>query len=131
MYDYPAVYEYVKRKTGVEKFFVVGHSRGVTTLVTLLSQKPQYNNEMYATGLLAPPIYFEHATLLKEVVALGINYIRSLKNTEYFPRHMARSCAKNKICKNLLTMIVGHEAGKNKVRSVLLIFINVDLFNKN
>lgn len=94
---------------------MIGHSRGVTALVALLSDKPEYNDYMYAAGLLAPPVYFEHATRLQRIVKAAWNFLRKRKNTELLARPFARSCSSNHICRAIITMTVGHEAGKDKV----------------
>lgn len=53
-YDYPAMYEYIRKKTGISKLFIVAHSQGTSSLMALLSEKPEYNDYVQAVSLIAP-----------------------------------------------------------------------------
>lgn len=54
IYDNSAVIDYILRGTGNEKLYYVGHSQGTTTLMVLLSERPEYNEKIYAASLMAP-----------------------------------------------------------------------------
>jgi pimeloyl-ACP methyl ester carboxylesterase len=62
MYDLPAMVDYVLRVTGHSDLHFVGHSMGATIAVVMLSQRPQYNDKLKITILLAPVIKLEHNT---------------------------------------------------------------------
>lgn len=61
VYDHPVVIDYILSVTGNEKVFYVGHSQGTTTLMVLLSERPEYNQKIYAASLLAPVAYMNHS----------------------------------------------------------------------
>jgi pimeloyl-ACP methyl ester carboxylesterase len=62
MYDLPAMVDYVLRVTGHSNLHFVGHSMGATIAVVMLSERPQYNDKLKITILLAPVIKLEHNT---------------------------------------------------------------------
>lgn len=61
IHDYPAVIDYVLQQTNQTKVYVVGHSQGTTGLMTLLSEKPEYNDYVAAASLLAPIAYLNNS----------------------------------------------------------------------
>lgn len=52
IYDHPAVIDYILNETNQTKVFYVGHSQGTTSLMVLLSEKPEYNEKIHAATLL-------------------------------------------------------------------------------
>lgn len=64
IHDYPAVIDYVREQTNNTKVFVVGHSQGTTGLMTLLSEKPEYNEYVAAASLLAPIAFLNNSDSL-------------------------------------------------------------------
>lgn len=61
LYDYPAIYDYVIKKTGNKGVYVIGHSQGTTATIVLLSQKPEYNKKIIAASLMAPVGYLNNS----------------------------------------------------------------------
>lgn len=57
IYDQPAIIDYILDETKNSKLLYVGHSQGGTTLLTMLSERPEYNEKLYAASLLAPAGY--------------------------------------------------------------------------
>lgn len=53
-HDYPAIYEYIREQTGISKFNIVAHSEGTSSMLALLSKKPEYNEYMSAVSLMGP-----------------------------------------------------------------------------
>jgi pimeloyl-ACP methyl ester carboxylesterase len=51
--------DYVLEKTKSEKIFVVAHSQGCTSLMVLLSLRPQYNDKIIHGHLLAPAVFMK------------------------------------------------------------------------
>ncbi|XP_037051234.1 lipase 3-like [Bradysia coprophila] len=89
IYDHPAVIDYILYKTGHSKLYYLGHSQGTTNLLVLLSERPEYNQKIYAASLMAPAVYFSHMEVLTSILALvpaAVNYLESIPNTEVFPR---------------------------------------------
>lgn len=60
IYDLPAVIDYVRKMTSNRKVYYIGHSQGTTSLMTLLSEKPEYNKKIRIASLLAPVGYTTH-----------------------------------------------------------------------
>ena len=52
-YDLPAMLDYVLNCTKTEKLFYVGHSQGTTSLLVLLSSRPEYNDKIIQGHLMA------------------------------------------------------------------------------
>lgn len=57
IYDHPAVIDYILNQTGYSKLNYIGHSQGTTTLLVLLSLKPEYNTKICIASLMAPIAY--------------------------------------------------------------------------
>lgn len=54
IFDLPATINYVLNQTDNQKLYYIGHSQGGTTLIVLLSEKPEFNDKIYAASLLGP-----------------------------------------------------------------------------
>lgn len=61
IYDQPAVIDYILQKTAVPKLYYIGYSQGTTSIMVLLSEKPEYNEKIAAASLLAPVGYMRHS----------------------------------------------------------------------
>ncbi|XP_011548284.3 lipase 3 [Plutella xylostella] len=83
--DLPAAIDYVLKETGKEKLVFVGHSQGVTMLMLLCAEKPEYNDKIEIGFGLSVTGWLDHARfpvitlqelltgLLTSVVDLGVN----------------------------------------------------------
>lgn len=92
LFDYPAVYEYVLKKTGVAKFYAIGHSRGSTALLALLSKRPEYNKYMNAVSLMSPVAYLSHASMVARFFThFQQLWGRFVENREFLPRGGSKS----------------------------------------
>lgn len=60
IYDLPAMIDYILEKTQNQQIHYIGHSQGTTTLLVLLSEKPEYNNKLQSAHLLAPAAFMGH-----------------------------------------------------------------------
>lgn len=86
IYDYPAVIDYVLKETNNSKVYIIGHSQGTTTLMTLLSERPEYNEYVAAASLLAPVGYLNNSDSLTHLfgntwLKLKVEF-ESIKNTD-------------------------------------------------
>lgn len=52
-YDLPAMLDYTLNSTKSSKLFYVGHSQGTTSLLVLLSSRPEYNDKIIQGHLMA------------------------------------------------------------------------------
>lgn len=59
-YDIPALIDYVLNSTGEEDLFYVGHSLGTTVYFIMTSDRPEYNEKIRLSIMLAPVIYLSH-----------------------------------------------------------------------
>jgi pimeloyl-ACP methyl ester carboxylesterase len=59
-YDLPAMIDYTLNATNSSKAFYVGHSQGTTSLLALLSSRPDYNQKIIQAHLLAPAAFISH-----------------------------------------------------------------------
>lgn len=57
IYDLPAMIDNILRFTSNSKIHYIGHSQGTTTILILLSEKPEYNRKIQSVTLLAPVAY--------------------------------------------------------------------------
>lgn len=62
LYDYPAVFDYVRSKTNDAKLYVISHSQGTSSMLALLAERPEYNQYMQAVSLMAPIAYMNHSS---------------------------------------------------------------------
>lgn len=75
-YDLPATIDYILNETNAQKIYYVGHSQGGTSLYTVMSLRPEYNEKVHLAVLLGPgglmgrlphPIYHSLAVFGKEL----------------------------------------------------------------
>lgn len=52
IFDHPAVIDYVLKVTNNAKLYYIGHSQGTTSLMVLLSERPEYNDKIHAASLM-------------------------------------------------------------------------------
>jgi gastric triacylglycerol lipase len=55
--DLPTMIDHMLNVTGSKKAFYVGHSQGTTSLLVLLSTRPEYNKKIIQADLLAPAAF--------------------------------------------------------------------------
>lgn len=60
VYDHPAVIDYVLSLTNDTKVYYAGHSQGTTSLLVLLSKRPEYNQKIRVSSLMAPIAFETH-----------------------------------------------------------------------
>ncbi|XP_055295162.1 lipase 1-like [Sitodiplosis mosellana] len=90
IHDYPAVIDYVRHETGNSKVFIVAHSQGSTTLMTLLSQLPEYNQYVAAVSLLAPVGYLGNSGTLLQALSKTLPLVMPCRYMELLPRTVAK-----------------------------------------
>lgn len=69
IYDLPAMMDYVLKKTNANKLHYIGHSQGWTTIMALLSTKPEWNSKIMSAHGLAPVTYLGNC---------GVDFVTSL-----------------------------------------------------
>ncbi|XP_043653944.1 lipase 3 [Drosophila teissieri] len=82
MEDLPAMIDYILSATQQEALHFVGHSQGCTTLMVLLSMKPEYNRRIKTANLMAPAVFMEHAT--NKLMKMFGSIILDMKDESFF-----------------------------------------------
>ncbi|XP_031626275.1 lipase 3-like [Contarinia nasturtii] len=120
IYDYPAIFDYVLEETKQPKVYVVGHSQGTTCMMTLLSEKPEYNDYFYAVSLMAPVGYLKHTGRPLQILEKFHNQLLVFENTELLPRSPigkfgGKICSSKLLgtfCESLLELVLGQSEGQ-------------------
>lgn len=86
IYDQPAIIDYVINETNSEKTYYIGYSQGTTSIMILLSMKPEYNDKIYAASLLAPAIYMGHDAPIFQILSRLVPIFQV--NIKYCSNHM-------------------------------------------
>lgn len=68
-YDQPAVIDYILEKTSQPKLYYIGYSQGTTSLLVLLSEKPEYNDKIYVASLMAPVGYMKNVDYIYKILS--------------------------------------------------------------
>ncbi|XP_016959911.1 lipase 3-like [Drosophila biarmipes] len=79
--DVAAMIDYILAATNQKALHYVGHSQGCTTLVVLLSTRPQYNKLVKTAILMAPAVFMRHTSTLAQTVLR--KYIMKTRDHEF------------------------------------------------
>lgn len=112
VHDLPAVIDYVLKQTNNKKLYFVGYSQGTSTLLTLLAERPDYNDRIYAASLMANMAYVSLSCFSDFLLDSVQAFLKPLENTEIFPRSLGQAarvlCAQDlSICNEVLNFIFG------------------------
>lgn len=69
IYDNPAVIDRILAVTCCQKLYYVGFSQGTTSLLVMLSERPEYNEKIRMASLLAPVAYIGYADSIYQLIA--------------------------------------------------------------
>lgn len=56
----PAFIDYIKKFTGHDQLYYIGHSEGTTAFFTLMSERPEYNKDIKLMIALSPVAFLKH-----------------------------------------------------------------------
>lgn len=59
-YDLPATIDYILKKTNKTKLDYIGHSQGVTSVMVMLCEHPEYNEKINTLHAMTPPVIMVH-----------------------------------------------------------------------
>lgn len=59
-FDLPAMIDYMLMSTNQTQFFSVGYSQGTSATMVMLTNRPEYNQKIIQTHLVAPAIFLKH-----------------------------------------------------------------------
>lgn len=121
-YDVPAMIDHVLAATNSSQIFYVGHSQGSTSLMVLLSMRPEYNAKIIEAHLMAPAVFMTNMPhlALRFISSEFDSYVESHRAYDFlssaqimkFIEPVASTlCQKNlptiNVCTNLLQNICG------------------------
>ncbi|XP_055295721.1 lipase 3-like [Sitodiplosis mosellana] len=133
IYDQPAVIDYILNQTHNRKLYYIGYSEGTTSIMVLLSEKPEYNAKIYAASLMAPVGYTSSIFTAADYVSLPFfprlplflleKWLNILENTEILPRSLSQVasvlCAQlPALCNGVLNFLFG--ASENQRNATML-----------
>ena len=124
-YDLPAMIDYMLKITNQPAAFYVGHSQGTTSLMVLLSTRPEYNQKIIQGHLLAPAVFMKNCPhpamkiignekTQKMMDRMGLYRTQPfIKNAEVFGDVFCTEKSKNTVlmCQNLLLSLAGRNKG--------------------
>ncbi|KAH8233681.1 hypothetical protein KR026_011170 [Drosophila bipectinata] len=95
--DLAAFIDYILQLTNEKTVNVVAHSQGCTTLLVLLSMRPEYNEKVKTAILMAPAAFMEHTSTLGQTVFRP--YIMLSPDSEYLQHSKFRSHIMPTVCR--------------------------------
>lgn len=76
VYDQPAIIDYVLAKTNTSKVHYIGYSQGTTSLLVMLSERPEYNDKICAASLMAPVGYIYYSDSIYKLFTVVMPLLR-------------------------------------------------------
>ncbi|XP_033167818.1 lipase 3 [Drosophila mauritiana] len=94
--DVAAFIDYILATTNQSAVHYVGHSQGCTTLVVLLSMRPEYNQLVKTAILLGPPVFMGHTHTLGQIFLRTL--IMSMPDCEFMFHNRILNKILRRIC---------------------------------
>jgi len=94
--DVAAFIDYILGTTNQSAVHYVGHSQGCTTLVVLLSMRPEYNQFVKTAILLGPPVFMGHTHTLGQIFLRTL--IMSMPDCEFMFHNRILNKILRRIC---------------------------------
>jgi len=129
MQDLPAQIDYVLATTNQSALHFVCYSQGCTTLMILLSMRPEYNKKIKTANLLAPAVFMKHS------LTWGLKIVKPifmrLPDGELLPskglltsivKLMCKSKATKKLCASVYLLLSGHKSKHTNKVSLIVLF---------
>lgn len=125
--DLPAMLDYVREGTGVERLHYVGHSQGTTAFWVMASMRPEYNERILSMNALAPIAYlsrvrspFLRAMTLAldaaDTAASVLGMYEFMPNTRLMREVGRRVCHRDglfrRVCSNVMFLLGGFNAAQ-------------------
>ncbi|KAH8319625.1 hypothetical protein KR074_002488, partial [Drosophila pseudoananassae] len=95
--DVAAFIDYILRLTNQKAVHVVGHSQGCTTLLILLSMRPEYNEKVKIAILMAPAAFMKHTSTVGQTVIRP--YVMLAPDSEFMEHSEIRSNIMPTVCR--------------------------------
>lgn len=112
IFDHPAVIDYILQQTNNSKLYYLGYSQGTTSLMVLLSERPEYNSKIHVASLMAPVAYMSLPFISRLLLPSAQKLLTTSENTEILSRALGRPlgvmCALNLgLCNEVVNFIFG------------------------
>lgn len=109
--DLPAMFDYIFNYTKQKDLYYVGHSMGVTSLLVLLSSKPEYNMKIkMATGLAPVAFWIKTTPTFTDIINILPTMKKILRDNEVydvFPQSLMTVTVARTLCNdNAMTQII-------------------------
>lgn len=134
-YDIPAIVDYVLNATQQTKLNYIGHSQGTTDFFVMTSLRPEYNDKIQLSLLIAPVAYMghirsfipkllaqAHAPLAQILKQLGIGELLGRRQIVHFVTEFLCQFAPEDICGVGFTLTTGYKQGYIKPRNLAVVF---------
>ncbi|XP_015127072.1 gastric triacylglycerol lipase [Diachasma alloeum] len=135
--DVPTMIDYVLETTGQSRISYVGHSLGTTTIMMLLSAKPEYNKKIDLIFHFAPMAYWVTKSPMRLIVMSAGQFLQNLLDprgaTELIPQSSTftaffkRLCAPNNIvdlCYLPFDLLLGASNPAQMNKATLINYLN-------
>ena len=140
VYDNAAVVDYVLEKMNTDKVYFIGMSQGSTTILVLLSERPEYNDKIAAASLLVPIGYMKrlhesmkHLDFLMPLLQVIMNIFALSHFDEFVVSFTIVSLRMNQLLWYWLCVCVFHilssirDVKPNRVFGLTTIFIDMNI----
>lgn len=124
-YDVPATIDFILNATKSSKVFYVGHSQGSTSLLVLLSSRPEFNQKIIEAHLMAPAAFAKNQIVTKflspEIGILdGYTYLNFERYWDIAQKFSRRFCVEKQtqLCEQIYYIVYGSNKKGIKVNNV-------------
>ncbi|XP_017041218.1 lipase 3 [Drosophila ficusphila] len=123
--DLPVIIDHILHTTKQSALHFVGHSQGTTTLMVLLSMRPEYNVKIKTAQLLAPAVFMRHSLTLIQKLLSPI--LKLMPDIELVPHLSVLSTFISALCKvsgfkqvcTAMYLLSGGKVSKHMDRSIV------------
>lgn len=84
MYDLSAMIDFILRQTNQPQLIYAGHSQGGTSVLVLLSERPEFNAKIASIHLLAGAVYYTNTHLIVTPLLKNVNTLKVGMNAIQF-----------------------------------------------
>lgn len=131
-YDLPAMIDYMLKTTNQSRFFSVGFSQGSSATIVMLTTRPDYNQKVIQTHLIAPAAFLKHLTspaiktISNPVIKQLINDLGMFKNPPlmgFITAFSSNVCKEPtfSLCQSFLFYIFGQSTGELQMNAVSVV----------
>lgn len=94
--DLAAFIDYILQKTNQKAVHIVAHSQGCTTVLVLLSTRPEYNKKIKTAILMAPAAFMKHTSTMGQSILKP--FIMQMDDSEFLYHNQMMSSLTSTVC---------------------------------